>query len=183
MKTREKLVIAARELYEERGINACAVKDITAQAHITRSLFYHYFENKTAITEAVLNSYLDDFTEALSRWFIEHDRDDVEASLRSLIHVFRHCLFDLSFFRRDLNVVQHSYLYTKFMHSCAEELSEYLYAVVVKDYERTHSVKLEYLKESFYVLITGLVAYVRHNPDVDDEVLVKIIKQSLHLKF
>lgn len=183
MKSKEKLVVAARELYEEKGISSVAVKDIAQRARITRSLFYHYFKNKDEITEAVLNSYLDDFTESLSCWFVEHDRDDVEASLRSLIRVFRHCLFDLSFFRRDLNVVQYSNLYTRFMHSCATELADYLYAVVLKDYERSHNIKLKYLKESFYVLITGLVAFVRHNPDVDDEVLVRIIKQSLHLKF
>ena len=51
------IVEAARSLYETRGLSHTTVKDIAEKVGVTRSLFYHYFENKNAVTEAVLDSY------------------------------------------------------------------------------------------------------------------------------
>ena len=55
---------AARTLYEERGLSKTSVQDITDRVGVTRSLFYHYFADKEAVTSAVLDDYVADFIEA-----------------------------------------------------------------------------------------------------------------------
>lgn len=51
------IVVAARELYEEKGLARTSIQDITNHVGVTRSLFYHYFQNKEEVTSAVLDQY------------------------------------------------------------------------------------------------------------------------------
>lgn len=60
---RNDIVEAARQLYEERGLSRTSVKDIAERAGITRSLFYHYFPDKQAVTSAVLDDFVEDYIE------------------------------------------------------------------------------------------------------------------------
>ena len=62
---RADIVAAARELYEEQGLSKTSVQDITNRVGVTRSLFYHYFPDKEAVTSAVLDDYVADYLEAL----------------------------------------------------------------------------------------------------------------------
>ena len=41
--------------------------------------------------------------------------------------------------------------------------------------------EIDHLYEMFYVLITGMVGYVRSHPDAPDEVLERLVAQTLHL--
>ena len=52
------IVVAARELYEEKGLAHTSIQDITNHVGVTRSLFYHYFQNKEEVTSAVLDQYI-----------------------------------------------------------------------------------------------------------------------------
>lgn len=61
---RADIVAAARELYEEQGLSKTSVQDITNRMGVARSLFYHYFPDKEAVTSAVLDDYVADFIEA-----------------------------------------------------------------------------------------------------------------------
>ena len=65
---RADIVAAARELYEEQGLSKTSVQDITNRVGVTRSLFYHYFPDKEAVTSAVLDDYVADFIEATHYW-------------------------------------------------------------------------------------------------------------------
>ena len=51
----------------------------------------------------------------------------------------------------------------------------------VKDYEALHQICIEHVHETFYVLVLGLVGYLRRHPDADDEMLADLIAQTLHL--
>ena len=57
------IVQAARKLYEQQGVAATTVKDIAREAGITRELVYYYFANKQAVTDAVLDDYVEDLVE------------------------------------------------------------------------------------------------------------------------
>jgi len=45
-RTREKILMAAMELFAERGLTATNVRDIAARANISMGLMYHYFKTK-----------------------------------------------------------------------------------------------------------------------------------------
>ena len=58
---RAEIIAAAHELYQERGLSKTSIKDVTERVGVTRTLFYHYFPDKDALTSAVLDAYIDEF--------------------------------------------------------------------------------------------------------------------------
>ena len=44
------------------------VKDIAAEANVTRELVYYYFENKQAVIDAVIDDYVEDLVESVLVW-------------------------------------------------------------------------------------------------------------------
>ena len=57
--TRDRLVHAARELFWERGYVATGVNDILERAQARSGSFYHFFESKEALLNAVLDLYVE----------------------------------------------------------------------------------------------------------------------------
>ena len=61
-------MLAARTLFERRGVGKTTVKDIAAEANVTRELVYYYFENKQAVIDAVIDDYVEDLVESVLVW-------------------------------------------------------------------------------------------------------------------
>lgn len=180
-KRRKELIDATRELYEEKGIAQTTVKDITERCNVTRTLFYHYFDSKEAITSAVLDDYINDFTEAVRLWNESRVYGDVKGALRNCIKLIRRVLFDSNYFRKMLATRENAGLYLEFMTRASEALSQYVVETTVKDYQAHHEIEIEHVPETFNILIIGLAGYLRTNPEVDDEMLVEIVAQTLRL--
>ena len=51
---RAAIVRATRDICAEQGFSKVTVSDIANRAHMTRSLFYHYFSDKDEVADAVL---------------------------------------------------------------------------------------------------------------------------------
>ena len=174
---RSNIVEAARQLYEERGLSRTSVKDIAERAGITRSLFYHYFPDKQAVTSAVL-----DDIEALSIWNNERMTGEIEQALDGVVRVLRVSVFEGSSFRRALDTRENAALYIEFINRVADRTARYIVDTTVRDYSELHSVSIVHLYETFYILILGICGYIRTHQDVSDEVLKDIIAQSLHME-
>lgn len=52
---------------------------------------------------------------------------------------------------------------------------------IVKEYEAYHRVEIELVREMLCVAIFGLVGLVKMNPQIEDDVLMKAIEQTLRL--
>ena len=52
----------------------------------------------------------------------------------------------------------------------------------VQDYAQNHPVDIDHVYETFYILIMGICGYVRTHRDAPDEVLRDIIAQTLHME-
>ena len=148
---RADIVAAARELYEEQGLSKTSVQDITNRMGVARSLFYHYFPDKEAVTSAVLDDYVADFIEATHYWNAQRHPGDIESALSSVVKLM------------------------------ADRVATYIVDTTVRDYGALHEIRIEHVYETFYVLILGIVGYLRTHPDVDDEVLKDLIAQTLHM--
>ena len=157
---RSDIVEAARQLYEERGLSRTSVKDIAERAGITRSLFYHYFPDKQAVTSAVLDDFVEDYIEALSIWNDERMTGEIEQALDGVVRVLRVSVFEGSSFRRALDTRENAALYIEFINRVADRTARYI----------------------VYILILGICGYIRTHQDVSDEVLKDIIAQSLHME-
>lgn len=178
---RDAIVEAARQLYEEQGLSHTSVQSITDRVGVTRSLFYHYFPDKDAVTSAVLDNYIADFLEALHIWNDERRPGDIEHALTSVVKLLRLALFEHDSFRRSLASQENAALYLEFINRVADRMATYIVTTTVRDYGQLHEIKIEHVYETFYILILGIVGYVRRHPEVDDEVLKDIIAQTLHM--
>ena len=179
---RSDIVEAARQLYEERGLSRTSVKDIAERAGITRSLFYHYFPDKQAVTSAVLDDFVEDYIEALSIWNDERMTGEIEQALDGVVRVLRVSAFEGSSFRRALDTRENAAVYIEFINRVADRTARYIVDTTVRDYSELHSVSIVHLYETFYILILGICGYIRTHQDVSDEVLKDIIAQSLHME-
>lgn len=178
---REQIVQAALELYEQKGIDHTSVKDITERAGITRSLFYHYFDRKEDVTAAILDRYVEGFTSAVRAWNEGRTRLDVAGALRDCVALLRRELFGRDAFRELLLKDQNASLYLRFLQSCAEAIAQYLTKTTAEDYVRYHKIEISHVYESFYLLVFGLIGYLRQHPDAPDDVIAALIADTLHL--
>ena len=179
---RAEIIEAARELYEEQGLARTSILDITARVGVTRTLFYHYFPDKDAVTSAVLDAYIDDFVEALSYWNANRREGDIDHALASIVHLLRIGLFENDSFRMALASRENAALYLEFVNRVADHTANYIIDTTVRDYAARHEVRIDHLYETFYVLILGVIGYLRMHPEADDDVIADVIAQTLHIE-
>ena len=65
---RDAIVQAARKVCREKGFSKITVSDIENGVSMTRSLFYHYIEDKEAVADAVIDNVSDEIRTTLKRW-------------------------------------------------------------------------------------------------------------------
>ena len=175
------IVAAARALYEEQGLSKTSVQDITDRVGVTRSLFYHYFSDKEAVTSAVLDDYVADFIEAMHYWNAQRRTGDIEYALSTVVRLMRLGVFEHDAFRQSLASKENAALYLEFVNRVADRVATYIVGTTVRDYGQLHEIRIEHVYETFYMLILGIIGYVRRHPDVSDEVLKDLIAQTLHM--
>ena len=179
---RAEIIAVARELYEERGIAQTTIMDITARMGVTRTLFYHYFPDKESVTSAVLDDYVDDFVEALHHWNAQRKPGHVDDALTSVVKLLRMAIFEKGAFREALASHENASLYIEFVSRAADHAATYIIDTTVADYAQVHNIEISHLYETFYVLITGIVSYVRRHPEADDAVIADLIAQTLRIE-
>lgn len=178
---RAQIIAAARDLYEERGLSHTTVKDITERVGVTRTLFYHYFPDKDAVTSAVIDDYTQDYVEALANWNDERIEGDIDHALSTIVKLLRIGLFEDDTFHIALSSRENAALYLEFVNRVADETTRYIIDTTVRDYAGLHDVRIDHLYETFYVLILGVIGYLRKHPDADDAVIADVIAQTLHM--
>lgn len=178
---RAEIVEAARELYDTQGLAGTTVKDITEKVGVSRSLLYHYFASKEDVTQAVLDSYVEDFVEMVRFWNESRVRGDVQGALVSCVKMLRRGVFDAEPFRWSVANSENAGLYQKFISLTASRLARFLTDTTAVEYARYHYQRIDHVYETFYLLVVGLVSYVRQNPDAPDELLEDLIAQALQL--
>ena len=178
---REEIVAVARELFETQGVTKTSVKDITDHVGVTRSLFYHYFANKDEVVSAVLDSLIDDYLEALAIWNSEREEGCINQALIQVVRLVRLGVFENDEFHKALATREHAALYLDFINRVADHTALYLMQTTVQDYAEHHEIWINHLYETFYVLIMGVIGYLRTHPDANDAVLADVIAQTLYL--
>ena len=122
-----------------------------------------------------------DFIEATHYWNAQRHPGDIESALSSVVKLMRLGVFEQDAFRRSLASHENAALYIDFVNRVADRVATYIVDTTVRDYGALHEIRIEHVYETFYVLILGIVGYLRTHPDVDDEVLKDLIAQTLHM--
>lgn len=176
------IMLAARALFEERGVGKTTVKDIAAEAGVTRELVYYYFENKQAVIDAVIDDYVEDLVESVLVWNESRVFGDTAGSLRACIAAFRRALYDgEGNMRPMIRVLEELGVRDAFDVRAVRETVDCLSGRVLDEYAAHHQVEIEFVYEMFCVVVFGLVGLVKINPDISDEALMKVVEQTLHL--
>ena len=181
MARRGDIMAAARSLFERQGVRATTVKDIAAEAGVTRELVYYYFENKQAVIDAVIDDYVEDLVESVLVWNESRVFGDTAGSLRSCIAAFRRALYDANGLRPMIRVLEELGVRDAFDVRAVRETVDCLSGRVLVEYAEYHQVEIEFVYEMFCVVIFGLVGLVKIDPDISDEALMKVVEQTLHL--
>lgn len=178
---RAQIIAVARDLYERNGLTRTSVRDITDEVGVTRSLFYHYFSDKDDLTSAVLDSMIDDYIEALTYWNEGRQVGHIDEALLSVIKIIRLGISENDSLHNALTSRENAALYLDFANRVAHHTATYLIETTVQDYEKLHEIRINHLYETFYVLILGVIGYLRTHPDADDAVIADVIAQTLHM--
>lgn len=180
---RDEIIDAVRAVVAESGISRLSISAVTKRVGCTRSLFYHYFPTKEDALQAALDQSIDAFMAQLTAWNDQRVTGDIEGALNSAAHMLKTLVLQQD------DAMPHTVatggnagLYATFVHRVADRTARYICKSTVVDFAALHEVRIDHLYETFYVLITGLVMFVRANPDVPEETVKDIIASTLHIE-
>lgn len=179
---RQAIVSAARGICLEKGFSKITVSDIAGRVGMTRSLFYHYFEDKDAVADAVLDDVIDEILERLDQWNLNREPGNVSKALDDMIRLLRALIADESPFSRRMVADGNAELYIKFIDRAADRIADYIGDTTVRDFEAKHGLPIDHVHETFFTLTVGLISLIRSHPDIGDDTLRAVIAQTLHIE-
>ena len=180
---RDEILNAVRATILEDGISRFSISAATKRAGCTRSLFYHYFPTKEDALQAVLDQSIDSFVDRITAWNAERVAGDIEGALDAAAHMLKTMVLEQNdSATSSVARAGDGAMYASFVHRVADRTARYMCASTVVDFAAQHEVRIDHLYATFYVLITGLIMYVRTNPDAPEEVIKDIIASTLHIE-
>lgn len=180
-KRRAAFIDAADELFLEKGIANTSIGDIANRVGVTRSLFYHYFDDKQGITDAVIDKRVDKLMESLRTWTREMAGADMHDALIVLAGKIRSYLLSPASLESRIVTGQDSGLFQHFVVRSSRLLAE-LFASTSEERGSLGSYSnVRHYRESFYVLSVGIMSTMRRDPLATDEVIVELVEDALNL--
>ena len=184
---REEIVTAARELFAERGVRATTFNDVAERVGVTRGLVYHYAGDMPSLVDQVLETCIADFVADLRAWDAAREVGDIDGAVVECIALFRRNVptrrtsADGGPVARPLPRLDDAGLYVRFLDRAVEALTDTLEATTIPAYAQRHAIEIRHVRETFQMLIYGLVALVRSHPETSDGVLADLVRQTLRL--
>lgn len=175
------IVQAAYDLSLETGFSKVTVSDIAGRVGMTRSLFYHYFPDKEAVAEAVLDGVVDRMLAQLRDWDRARETGDIHKALEDIVRLTRRLITDESPFSTRMLAGGNAELYLRFVRRISDAIATQLERTTVRDFVRLHGMPIAHVHETLVLLISGLIALIRTDPGIPDATLGDLVAQTLHL--
>ena len=179
---RREILDAVRTVSSELGVSHLSVSAVTKRAGCTRSLFYHYFEDKEAVADAVLDNVIDEILTTLKQWNQARETGNVNKALDDIVHVLRSLIADESPFSNRMIQDGNAELYIKFIDRAADRIADYIAQTTVRDFEQMHGLPITNVHETFFTLIVGLISLIRSHPNISDRTIKEVMAQTLHIE-
>ena len=182
---RDEIVGAARDLFAEQGVVATPFNDIARRVGVTRGLVYHYFPEKQALVEHVLDEWTEEFVTELRAWDAAREVGNIDRAVVDCIALLRRHVPGRGRGARTprgrLPRIDDAGLYLRFVDRAVDALVDTVLTTTVAAYAARHRIEIDHVRETFHVLIHGLIGLVRSHPDVPDAVLGDLVRQTLRL--
>ena len=179
---RREILAAVRAVSAELVVSHLSVSAVTKRAGCTRSLFYHYFEDKEAVADAVLDNVIDEILTTLKQWNQARETGNVNKALDDIVHVLRSLIADESPFSNRMIQDGNAELYIKFIDRAADRIADYIAQTTVRDFEQMHGLPITNVHETFFTLIVGLISLIRSHPNISDRTIKEVMAQTLHIE-
>jgi len=182
---REEILAAARELYATRGVRATTVQDLAKHVGVTRGLIYHYVGDMDSLVTHVLDSYIEQFTADVRSWDAHRTPGDIDGAVMGCIGLFRRYVPARGHHSAPVEMplprIDDAALYLRFMDRAVGALVDVLEQTTIPAYAAKHPIEIVHVRETFTALIHGLIALVRSQPNIHDDALAAIVRQTLRL--
>ena len=173
---------SARDLYVTQGVAATSLTGIARKAGVTRSLLYYYFPDKQAVTDAVVDDYLEDLVESVSTWNELRAFGDTPSELKKCVSMVRRALYTASGELRPMfAVLDELGVRDEFATQAVREIVACIQDYIVSEYLAYRTIEIQLVPETFGLLIFGLAGMMKAKPDITDEELAILIAQTLRL--
>jgi len=181
----EEILTAAKGLFASQGVRATTIQDLARHVGVTRGLIYHYVGSIESLITQVLDSYVDEFTADVRAWDANRKPGDIDTAVMECIALFRRYVPTRG--DRDAHTdpplprIEDAALYLSFLDRAVKSLVDVLDETTIPAYAAKHPIEITNVRETFTVLIHGLIALVRSEPELTDDVLATLVRQSLRL--
>lgn len=85
--TKEKILCAARKVFEQKGYEAARTRDIALEANVNVALINYHFQSKEQLFWAVVQNFLEPIAKSL-REFFNDEKSDFETTLGRIVNYY-----------------------------------------------------------------------------------------------
>ena len=134
--------------------------------------------NEPAAVTAMINPFIG----RLRTWNENRTLGDIEGALDSVSALLKSMVLETPGIASSVAAGNDAVLYTSLVHRVAERCARYICESTVVDFAKYHEILIDNVFETFYVLISGLIMYIRMHNDVSQETVKEIIACTLHIE-
>jgi AcrR family transcriptional regulator len=178
----DKILRTAREIITSKGLDHLTISDIAKHSGITRSLFYHYFDSKETVADAVLDNVIEEYLAKLKAWNKKREIGNIGKALDDVVDLMFKTVSESSLFHARLMTSGNATLYFRLLDKAADRIAEYIGSTTVADFVKRHDLEITNVHETFYMMIVGLITYIRSHPGVSPAVIKQVSAQTLHIE-
>ena len=181
---RAAILDAARELAAEKGLNRTTVSDVAQRAGVTRGLVHHYVGSADALASELLDGYIEQVVRSIREWDAQREVGNIDKAVVDSVALLRRYLGPVDGGGDpavQLPRIDDVGMFVRFVDRCVDAIVDSLRETTVAAYAARHVIKIEHVTETFTVLLHGLIGLTRSHPDVHDDVLAAMVRQTLRL--
>lgn len=183
-KRRAEFIATATQLFSQKGATSTTINDITSSMGVARSLFYHYFEDKNALTDAVIDEHVDDFIARMDDWINRQGNDHPVGArelLEHMVPIARSYLIDSNPFCTSMVIRENAPLFQQFTVRSARHLAHHYAEAWERKKYLVYGASVRHPRESYYLLAVGLISLIFREPNTSDETIVDLVADTLHI--
>ncbi|WP_159448399.1 TetR/AcrR family transcriptional regulator [Demequina sp. NBRC 110052] len=182
---RDEIVAAARLVFARQGVRATTFQHIADEVGVTRGLVYHYAGSMDRLIDQVLDACVADFAAELRAWDAARTEGDIDGAVATYVQLFRrnmpHRIDGEARTAHPLPRFDDAGLYVRYLDQSVTALLDVLEETTIPAYAARHTIEITHVRETFAMLLHGIIGLIRTNPALGDDVLADLVRQTLRL--